>query len=275
MVDAVTPTVDIGRYEDGTRIALPLPGWGGAHWLLGGSSGSGKTMTIRQLLAEMLWTHRAMPIAVAMADPHGVDYAAWEPLLATAAVGVAASGQLLAMAQAEVRRRLCVMRSMRVREWSAEHAERIGPYLVVVIDELSAVTMLAKGATTQLVVLAQEMRKTGAGLVLATQSPKAKVIEAIVREQCPIRLCLRTRSPEQTEAVLEGRQWPAHQPEDLGGFPLWMRGGVYVDDGRTVRRGRLRGITEDAERHVVERRGSAPVVGGWPRLIDQHAHQEA
>lgn len=260
-------TVDMGRFADGQRMILPVPGRHGAHWLVGGSTGAGKTSALKVLCAELV-TRYGDRIAVVVSDPHLVGFRKWEPRVSCLAYGMEQAVPLLTLVEETMRRRYRLMYDLRLDEWTPDLADVVGPYIVAIFDELAGVTIsLGKEATPRLIKLAQEARKVGIGLVLATQSPKAKVVDMLVREQCAIRICFRTREPEQTDCILGSQRYPVHQPEHPEGIPFEMRGGCYVDDGLRVRRGRTKGLDPAVEAHVaVGHQADTPDLG-WPRVL--------
>jgi DNA segregation ATPase FtsK/SpoIIIE-like protein len=216
---------------DGSTLELPLPGWGGQHWLVGGSTGAGKTNFILAMLAQ------ASPIehlAMAVSDPAWMDYDIIESRTSSLAIGPSGAVQMLSQAERELHRRLAVGAEMkRAGKLKARRLPITAelPYLLCVWDELAMVTMLDKQATPRLVTLAQVGRKVNIGLLLATQSPKATVVPMMVREQCPVRVCLRTEEPEQTDAILGTQRQPAHfiSADDPGRGICRTPKGVFVE----------------------------------------------
>lgn len=280
-MDAVTGsewTVDIGRYETGDRIILPVPGWEGAHWVVAGSTHSGKTETMRLAIAQMA-VKFGKQIAFAIADPHMVGFMDFVPRVSTIAYGFKRALDLLELVEDEMNRRLSVMHQRRIRFWTPEVADVLGPYLVLLVDEVAAITLAPKpprakpgeaqepSAEERLISLAQQVRKTGGGLILAAQSPKVKVLNGFILEQCPIRWCGRTRRAEQTEAVLETRDYPCHLQAHPKGLPLGLPGAAYIDNGLHVRRGRSDGIRSEVFTHVANDYAADRFDFGWPHEI--------
>lgn len=278
MVDAVKDwTVTMGRYETAAPIVLPVPGVEGAHWVVGGSTGCGKTLFVKLLLAQLAVRY-GKHIAVVVADPGWVSYKRFLPRLSSLAYGYEQGPILLDLVKTEMDRRLVAMYQHGIEEWTPEAFDKIGPYLILVVDELAAITLAPKpvaergkkrppSAEDRLVALAQQMRKTGGGLVLATQSPKVQVISNLVLEQCPIRWCGRTKGPEQTKAILDTDQVPCHDTRHPKGIPLNLKGVCYVDDGLHIRRGRTDGIQPEVFAHVGNDYAADRFDFGWPHEI--------
>lgn len=266
--------VRIGRYEDGEPMVLPVPGVGGAHWVVAGSSGSGKTDTIRLALARTA-AKLGPQVAFAIADPHMVGFTPFLPRASMIAYGRGDSAlRALRLVETEHMRRLQFMFRHGIERWDPSHVDLLGPYLILAVDEMAAITLLPKppkpepSAELRLITLAQEARKTGIGLILAAQSPKVAVIHGLILEQCPIRWCGRTRRREQTEAVLETSDYPCHLSDHPKGCPIGMPGVAYVDDGARIRRGRSDGIKPELFARIAKERAADRFDGfGWPHEI--------
>lgn len=266
-------TVNIGRYYGGGDIELPIPGWGGANWLFAGSTGSGKTTAIKVACAEMARKYGSA-IQFAVADPHMVGFPAFKLRAAMLAFGWNHALPLLKQMRAEMRGRYKVMFKEGIEEWTPEVAHIVGPYLVVIVDELAAVTMAPKpqaervgvsappSAEKILISLAQEIRKTGGGLILATQTPTVDVITNLVRQQCPIRWCGRTKNVDQTKAVLDTKIHAAHDIPARG-----AQGVCFVDDGLSIRRGRSDGIDSLTFAAMSKRFASDRHDFGWKHVL--------
>lgn len=255
----------MGRYEDGSDIVLPVPGFQGAHWLVGGATHAGKTHAIRLMLAQLV--HLLGPaVAPVISDPHLLGFRRWENSAPVLYYGPRNTVPLLALIEDEMERRYDLLKDADQDEWTPDLADWL-PYIVATFDEVASITLFDSGAMRRLIALAQEARKSGIGLVIAAQSPKVKVIDNMVREQCPIRIGLRMEEPEGTEAILGSSKYPLHEPANPAGIPLKMRGGCYVRDGYTIRRGRVDGLRPETERVLIGRYADQAPDLGWPHRV--------
>jgi len=280
--------IDMGRYEtrddngNHHRMMLPLPGWKGAHWLVGASTGAGKTWTMKLALAQI---SRLMgdKVAFAVCDPDFVNYKTFTPRASVMGFGAETALPLIGLVEAEMTRRFKFMWENDLEEWSPEIADQVGPYLILAIEEMKAVSSAPKpkppkkDAIATLVSLAQRGRKTGLGLMLATQFPNVATIPNDILAQCAVRWCGRTQEPEQTEAVLGSRKWPCHDGSHPKGIPMDLPGIAYVNDGFTVRRGRTTGIAPDKFAGVALAHATDRFDFGWEHVLlpaDLKAKQE-
>lgn len=213
-------------FDQGRTLMLPLPGEKARHFVVGGSSGGGKTEFAHAVLAQVAPLEH---VAILISDPAWMDYEpVWELRASCIALGRVGAGWMLERLEAELEWRLRYGRKIR-QKVLAPCAET--PYLLAVFDEIAMITNGSmKGAANRLVDLAQVGRKVGIGLMLMTQSPKATVIPRLVMEQCPVRVCFRTEEPEQTDAVLGTQRIKAHE------IPHRRPGEAYVrtPDGEYV-----------------------------------------
>lgn len=249
-------------FDAGRSVWLPLPGDGGAHVVVAGSSGGGKTQMLHALLCQLAELQHT---ALVISDPAQMDFLPWAPRASCVAYGRIGASWLLDQVEREM--------SWRLREGRRLGVQRIVPSaaiprLIVVVDEVSMVTLGGpKGAALRLVDIAQVGRKVSIGLVLATQSPKATVLPRLVLEQCPSRICFRTEEPEQTDAILGTQRIPAHSIpfRNRGeGYVRLPDGGyahvkaAYADDERIAR----------AVRETAHLTPTLPADRGWQRTFD-------
>ena len=193
-------------FDTGRTVELPVPGDGGAHWVVGGSSGAGKTQFLHLLVAQLAQLEH---MAIVVSDPAFMDFEpVWSPRASSIALGRQGAGWLLEQLERELEWRLREGRRLKVKRLPV-NAEL--PRIVSVFDEIAMVTLGGvKGATNRLVDLANVGRKVNMGLVLGTQSPKATVLPRLVTEQCPVRVAFRTEEPEQTDSILSTQRIKAH-----------------------------------------------------------------
>jgi len=263
--------IAVGYDHDHNQVVrIPIPGEGGAHVLIGGSSGGGKSRLLHAMLCQLApMEHTALVIS----DPAVMEFEPlWGPRASCIALGRQGASWLLERLEEELRRRLQAGRRMNVRllpvsaEW---------PRIVVVVDELAMLTLGGpRDATNRLIDLAQVGRKVRIGLVLATQSPKASVVPMLCREQMAVRIALRTAEPEQTDCILGTQRVPAHHlPHDQPG-----RAWVLTTSGEHVQV-RCPMVTDDEITATVQRtQHLTPLLDrdhGWRPVYDPYQEEEA
>lgn len=194
--DAALPIclgVDITGAPHWLDLGAPSHG----HMLIGGATGSGKSVVLHTVLCSMLM-HRPQTRLV-LIDPKQVELAAYHTL-APVAHSTAASRRALEGAVAEMDRRYGLMRAAGVRH-IAQHGKL--PHEVVVVEELAE--LLMTGAETQdlLVRLAQKGRAAGVHLICTTQRPDATVLSGLLRANLDTRVALNVTKAADSKIILD------------------------------------------------------------------------
>jgi hypothetical protein len=148
--------IRIGKdYAAGEVIELPIPGDGGAHWLVGGSSQAGKSNLAHALIAQLAPLENT---AIVVSDPAWMDYEhIWGPRLSCIALGRKGAAWLLEQVEKELEWRLQEGRRLKVRKLPVTPET---PRLVVVFDELAMLTLGGpKQAANRLIDIPKEQRK--------------------------------------------------------------------------------------------------------------------
>ncbi len=178
------------------------------HLLVGGTTGSGKSIFIHSLLQQLSQLPKG-EVQFVLFDPKMVELRDFEdnphtdryeddPLdIAKALVGLLK----------EMRDRYTLFKKKRVKSL-AEYRQKIDkklPYKVVVIDEFGDLLLSAhgKGIKEGMIVLAQKARAAGIHLVITTQRPSAKLIDGLVKANFPTRVAFRTASRVDSEIVID------------------------------------------------------------------------
>jgi hypothetical protein len=162
------------------------------HWLIAGSTGSGKSVFVGHLLTQLLDAH--MPIT--LIDPKGgLDYAEWEDQLATPIVMT--SEDALPILQAlwtlhETRRGQ--LKGWHCKNWAQalEGGKTTDPDQWLIIDEYAIFSSDTKDKVkketaqqAQLIIqnLAMAARATGVHLLIVTQYPTSELLGNQLRQQ--------------------------------------------------------------------------------------------
>ena len=202
-------------------VTIAVPGEGGKHLLVAGSTGAGKSVFLSVVLAELCFRD----VELWLADPKMVEFRAFKDR-ARVAAGIDATGAMLDDAYDEMMARYT---SMEGRQWT-------GRKLILVIDELAAVTTGGRatgagGRIQKLGLILAMGRAAGVGLVLCTQRPSKDVIPLDLRDNTRVRVALGCESEYQTDMILGSQtKWPVHEiPESLPGTAY-----VRVDRSATL-----------------------------------------
>jgi len=183
------------------------------HLLIGGSTGSGKSVCINSIIVSILYKSSPKEVKFLLIDPKTVelvDYTGIPHLIFPTIKEVKEANLALEWAVREMKRRYEKFNEMGVRniqDFNTEvkkREESTIPYLVIVIDELADLMMLA-GARLEKTIcrIAQLGRATGIHLIVATQRPSVDVITGLIKANFPSRISFAVASQIDSRTVLD------------------------------------------------------------------------
>lgn len=216
---AMTLPVCVGTDVLGKPVVYDLVN--APHFLIAGTTGSGKSMCIHSILLSLVHGCDLLPRLV-LIDPQGFEFATYAGLdcLQTGKpisdFSVAEEQLTALVSEMEQReRRFLQMGASNMREAN----DRGTPMrrIVVVIDELTELLGRHPDADELLVRLAQA-HGVGMHLVLATQHPRANTLSPSLRSNLPTRIAMTVGTSSESRAIL-GR---------AGAESLLMRGDMLI-----------------------------------------------
>lgn len=180
------------------------------HLLVGGTTGSGKSVCVNALLLSLILASRNRPIKLALIDPKQVEFSLWRDcglLYSGIATSTSAAISLLDELVEEMESRYAQFAELGVKNLT-EARERgfDGGWIVIAVDELADLVMQGKSgksAEEKLVQLAQKARSAGIHLILATQRPDAKTFSGLLRSNCPARIALKVQKSTESTIILD------------------------------------------------------------------------
>ena len=201
------------------------------HALIAGATGSGKSVTIHNIIMSLLYKNGPDMLRFIMIDPKRVELTLYKkiPHLLTPVITDPKKAVLaLKWAVKEMERRYDLLQKYAVRDIDSYHKtivapkykglsteeieEKAGelpekmPYIVVIIDELSDImSSYPRELEAAIVRLAQMSRAVGIHLLLATQRPSVNVITGLIKANVPSRLALKVASQIDSRTILDGR----------------------------------------------------------------------
>ncbi len=204
----------IGRDEQGTPLLLALASPDVAHALVAGSTGSGKTVLLRAMVASLAAHNHLGQVQFILVDPKGRGLGA-----------LAGLPHLLCPTlsePAEIGGRLAWL----VEEMLRRERERITtPRLVLVIDELAEALAVGSGGVLEaLTRLTQRGREAGIHVIAATQKPSATILGPLVKANFPVRLVGSVASADDARVAAGLPGTGAERLHGQGDFILVWRG---------------------------------------------------
>lgn len=182
------------------------------HWLVGGSSGGGKSNIINHIICSLMRYSEADELKFILIDLKQMEFGFYENaphLLRPVVFEAEEAVEVLEGLVKEVQRRANLMRN-RAKElsaWNKQYPANKLPRLVVIIDEFAEL-MLASGndvskeierLTTRITNLG---RAVGIHVILATQRPAVKVIPNAIKINMPLIVSARVPNYHQSNVIL-------------------------------------------------------------------------
>jgi S-DNA-T family DNA segregation ATPase FtsK/SpoIIIE len=262
----------IGRREDGEDWTVRLRG---SHVLIAGATGSGKGSVLWSIVRALGPHLRDGLVRLWVLDPKGgMELAAGQPLFHRFACETAEGlAELLEAAVAEMR-----ARAARLRGVTRLHTPTVEePLIVVVVDELAALTAYAERAETKrmsaaLSLLLSQGRAVGVVVVAALQDPRKEVLP--FRDLFPTRIALSLVEAPQTDMVLG--PGARDRGADCSRIPLTRpgTGWVWCDGEPEPTRVRAGWVTDEHIKQMGQDYGRG-IPGPPADVIDIDTHHQA
>ena len=178
------------------------------HLLVAGTTGSGKSVFINNLLASLLYKFSPDEMRLILIDPKMLELSVYNDiahLLTPVVTEPKKSIIALKWVCKEMERRYSLMNELSTRslEGYNQKSESRLPYIVVFIDEMADLMMTA-GKEVEYYVqrLAQMARACGIHLVMATQRPSVDIITGSIKANFPSRVSFQVASKYDSRTVL-------------------------------------------------------------------------
>jgi len=180
------------------------------HFLIGGSTGSGKSVFIHTIVLSLLYKFSHQYLRLLLVDPKMVElnvYNGIPHLLAPVRTDVKGTISSLRWVVWEMERRLKLFSKEGVRDISGYHEKGCElPYIVVIIDELADLMAVASKEMELFITrLSQMSRACGIHLVLATQRPSVNVITGVIKANLPARISFKVISKIDSRTILDAQ----------------------------------------------------------------------
>ena len=178
------------------------------HILVGGTTGSGKSVCLHAIVLSLLAKHSAKSLQLVLIDPKRVELNAYQGLPHISESGILTD---TADALAELNNLVIVMEEREkelarvgARDIDAVAAKNLEwPRIIVVVEELADLILQSGAIEAPLVRLAQKARATGIHLLLATQRPDAQTFSGLLRSNIPSRIALTVQKAAESRIILD------------------------------------------------------------------------
>ena len=242
----------IGEDIDGNNVCVDLTKM--PHLLIGGTTGSGKSVCINGMIMSMLMRATPAEVRMILIDPKRIEFSQYngiphlyvpvvtEPKEAAAALrwGVVEMERRLKVFEQVGARNIGLYNQM-VQQGKLANEEGEGPkelpYIVIVIDELSDLMMAAgKDVEDSIVRISQLARAAGIHLIVATQRPSSNVVTGMIKANITNRIALLVATGVDSRVIMDqsGAEKLVGNGDMLFSKPEWGKPkriqGCYVSD---------------------------------------------
>ena len=175
------------------------------HMLVGGSSGSGKSVLLRIIITFLILNKKCI---LHLCDlKGGVEFAIFKvsSRVKTFAKNMSEATAQLLMLKEEMYHRLELFEEQKVvnlKEYNKKTKSHL-PEHVQIIDELANITLSNKELTEVINELLRMARAVGIHIILATQRPSADVLPGTLKANISATVCFKTRNHVNSEILLD------------------------------------------------------------------------
>jgi S-DNA-T family DNA segregation ATPase FtsK/SpoIIIE len=178
------------------------------HLLVGGTTGSGKSVCLHSLLLSLLLRHTSGTLQLALIDPKQVEFRSYAKLpnlyREEIATELTAAREMLEELVVEMDTRYGAFNRLGVNNIAEARRKGLAlPYIVVFIEEMADLVMQDQNIEPLIARLAQKARAAGIHLVLATQRPDAKTFTGLIRSNIPGRIALTVQKGTESSIILD------------------------------------------------------------------------
>jgi DNA segregation ATPase FtsK/SpoIIIE, S-DNA-T family len=178
------------------------------HLLVGGTTGSGKSVCLHSFILSLLLRHKPETLQLALIDPKQVEFSPYSKLSYLyrneIATEIPQAREFLTELVTEMEARYAMFNRMSVA--NIGEARRKGqsmPYIVVFIEEMADLVMQDDNIEPLIARLAQKARAAGIHLVIATQRPDSETFSGLIRSNIPGRIALTVQKSTESKIILD------------------------------------------------------------------------
>tara|TARA_B100000029_G_scaffold208875_1_gene206719 strand:- start:1892 stop:3979 length:2088 start_codon:yes stop_codon:yes gene_type:complete len=178
------------------------------HLLIGGTTGSGKSVCINTIILSLLYRHTPDKCKFILIDPKMLELSTYEgipSLLCPVITEPKKAASVLGWVVKEMDNRYKLMTKVGVRNidgYNLKH-KKFMPYIVVIVDEMSDLMLVSgKDIENYIQKLSQMARAAGIHIIMATQRPSVDVITGTIKANFPTRISFQVSSKIDSRTIL-------------------------------------------------------------------------
>jgi len=199
------------------------------HLMIGGQTGSGKSVMIHDILTGLLMKHSPETLRLILIDPKWVELTIYDGiphLLREVIHAPEEATKAFEWLVDEMERRfyqLAETQTMNIEEFNNKESTKM-PYIILVVDEFADLMMMDGETTENLIVkLAQKARAVGIHMVISTSRPSVDVYTGMIKANLPARISFTTASQIDSRTIIDVN----------GAEKLLGRGDMFYSDTET------------------------------------------
>lgn len=179
------------------------------HLLIGGTTGSGKSVCIHALILSLLENNTPETLKLCLIDAKHVEFNDYDKLedFLLQSVITEPSDALKALdsirEEMDAREQIFVEKGVRNIDEFLQIGGIVMPRIVIIVDELADLVLRNGEIESVLVRLAQKARSSGIHLILATQRPDAQTFTGLLRSNVPSRIALTVQKSSESKIILD------------------------------------------------------------------------
>ncbi|MEC4893134.1 MAG: DNA translocase FtsK [Oscillatoria sp. PMC 1051.18] len=227
--------IAIGVDLNGQLIEANLSDPNTCHFLVGGTTGSGKSEFLRSILLSLIYRHTPEQLQIALVDPKRVTFPEFADMAWLHSPMVKDSDRAISLMEdlvSQMERRYQLFENSRCGSIDTYNSKSVNPLprIVCIFDEYADFMIdkeSRKVLEDSIKRLGAMARAAGIHLIIATQRPDANIVTPIIRSNLPGRVALRTASEADSAIILGGKQTEAKYL--LGKGDLLYLGGAEME----------------------------------------------
>ncbi len=216
-------------------IAIDFSSSNTPHLLIGGTTGSGKSVTMNAIILALMCMYTPDEVQFIFVDPKKVEFMSYDKRSHTKQVITEIEEAVVALEQLveemEQRYRLFAPEGVQSIDQYVELTGQCMPRLIVVFDEFADFMEQEKSLSgrveSAILRLGAKARAAGIHLLICTQNPKADIVPTNIRNNLPARLALKTADHHASKIIIS-----EEGAETLGGKGDFM---MKIDVPEVVR----------------------------------------
>lgn len=196
----------IGQTDEGHKLIYDLCKL--PHLLVGGSTGSGKSVFINNCILSLIWSNNCDLILI---DPKRVEFSIYDglPCVYPIIYDVNIASDVLKRLCLDMENRYKIIADSGCRNISEynqlPHVKQLR-YKAIIIDELADIMIKNRKIIESYIIrIAQLGRACGFHMILATQRPSTDIITGLIKSNIPSRICFSVASTMDSRIIIDSK----------------------------------------------------------------------